>query len=128
MRGVVTISPENAALFASRLVPARSDLAAAHLKGQVDADRFTRGYARAVDAPLLDLFASLAEDAERATQLLYGERFVVYEWRDDGRAWGQAELDGYVGFVEAGKLGMPRPKGPRVTALSSHCYARARHS
>ena len=43
--------------------------------------------------------------AELATQLLHGERFTVYETRPDGLAWGQAALDGYVGYVAAAGLG-----------------------
>ena len=110
--------------FASRLVPARPDLAAEHLRGQVRADRFAPGIPSRVTAPLLDLFASTAPEAERATQLLYGETFIVYETRPDGRAWGQARLDGYVGYVDAAGLGPARGKGRRITALWSHIYRR----
>ena len=72
-------------------------------------------------APLLDLTLDPDAGAELATQLILGERFVVYEIAD-GRAWGQAALDGYVGYVAAEGLGPDRPAGRRVTALASHRY------
>jgi cell wall-associated NlpC family hydrolase len=108
--------------FARRLVPARADLAAGHLEGTLDAPRFAAGETRAVLAPLLDLTAEPDPAAERATQLLRGERFTVYEERD-GLAWGQAQTDLYVGYVSANGLA-PLPAAPTraVTALRSHVY------
>lgn len=73
-------------------------------------------------ADLLDLTLSPEPGAGLATQLLHGETLTVYEWRDDGLAWGQAERDGYVGYVRAEGLGPDRPAGRRVTAIASHCY------
>jgi hypothetical protein len=73
-----------------------------------------------VTAGLLDLTAAPDPRAELATQLLHGEVFTVYEDRGDGLAWGQAESDGYVGYVAAAGLGPDRARGRRVTALSSH--------
>ena len=75
-------------------------------------------------APLLDLTAAPEPGAERATQLLHGEAFTVYETAPDGLAWGQAALDGYVGYVSAGGLGPAAGAGQRVTALWSQVYAR----
>jgi Bacterial dipeptidyl-peptidase Sh3 domain/NlpC/P60 family len=109
--------------FAARLVAARPDLAAEHLRGHVAADRFVTGQPTRVTASLLDLVARPERDAELATQLLHGEAFTVYEMRPDGMAWGQAALDGYVGYVAASGLGPPRGQGRRVTALWSHVYA-----
>ncbi|PZQ52688.1 MAG: peptidase P60 [Rhodovulum sulfidophilum] len=108
--------------FAPRLVPARPDLAAEHLRGRVEAERFVPGTRRSVATPLLDLSLSPEPGAGRDTQLLYGETFTVYEIGEDGLAWGQAELDGYVGYVSAADLTAPRPRGTRVTALWSHLY------
>lgn len=110
--------------FAGRLVPARPDLAAAHLRGAVEAVRFVPGARRTVTAPLLDLTLTPDPAAPLATQLLHGEAFVVYDTREDGRAWGQAAADGYVGWVDAAGLGAALPKGQRVTALWSHVYPR----
>jgi cell wall-associated NlpC family hydrolase len=114
--------PEDLTRFARRLTPARPDLAAAHLTGRVEAARFVAGVPRRVTAALLDL--TLAPGAGLATQLLHGERFTVYETRPDGLAWGQAELDGYVGYVAAAGLGPPQGAGQRVTALWAHVYPR----
>jgi cell wall-associated NlpC family hydrolase len=111
-------------LFADRLVPARPDLAADHLRGRVAAAAFAPGEPRRVVAPLLDLTTSPDPAASRATQLLHGETFTVYETRPDGRAWGQAALDGYVGYVEARHLGHRTGAGRRVTALWSHLYTK----
>ncbi|TPE52649.1 C40 family peptidase [Amaricoccus solimangrovi] len=108
--------------FARRLVPARPDLAADHLRGSVTAERYVPGTRYAVGAPLLDLSLTPDPEAGRDTQLLHGESFVVYETREDGLAWGQAELDGYVGYVAAEGLVAPRSRGQRITALWSHCY------
>jgi cell wall-associated NlpC family hydrolase len=108
--------------FARRLVPARADIAAEHLRGAVEAERFVPGTRHSVAAPLLDLSLSATRTAGRDTQLLFGEIFTVYETRTDGLAWGQAALDGYVGYVAASGLTTPNPKGTRITALSSHLY------
>ncbi len=108
--------------FAKRVLPARPDLAAEHLRGKVSAHQFVTGTRRSVIAPLLDLSVSADPGASLDTQLLHGETFVVYETRKDGLAWGQAELDGYVGYVRSEGLGVPRPKGVRVTAIWSQAY------
>lgn len=110
--------------FHRRLVPARPDLAAAHLKGRVEAERFVVGRPARVAKPLLDLTLDPDPAGERATQLLHGEIFVVYEERPDGLAWGQAQLDGYVGYVARDGLGPQRGTGRPVTAIWSQCYER----
>lgn len=110
--------------FHRRLVPARPDLAAAHLRGRVRAERFAPGRPARVAPPLLDLTLDPDPAGERATQLLHGEVFVVYEERPDGLAWGQAELDGYVGYVARDGLAPQRGAGRRVTAIWSQSYQR----
>jgi cell wall-associated NlpC family hydrolase len=107
--------------FATRLIPARPDLAARHLEGRIAARRFVDGRRRRVAAPLLDLTTTADAAAERATQLLHGEGFVVYDERD-GLAWGQSLEDGYVGWVAAAGLGPPADGETRVTALAAHIY------
>lgn len=104
------------------MTPARPDLAASRLAGRVEAARFVEGARRRVTAGLLDLTAAPDPRAELATQLLHGEVFTVYEERPDGLAWGQAEADGYVGYVAAAGLGPDRAPGRRVTALCGHRY------
>ena len=53
--------------FQGRLLAARPDLAAEHLRGRVSAARYAPGIPLRVTAPLLDLFATAAPGAELAT-------------------------------------------------------------
>ena len=108
--------------FARRLLPARADLAAAHLEGSVEAARFVAGRPMAVAVELLDLTLTPEPGAGLATQLLRGEAFTVYD-HADGLAWGQSGRDGYVGYVAAAGLGPALGETARVTALWSHVYA-----
>ena len=78
-----------------RLTPARADLAAAHLKGVVDAPRFSDGEKFSVCVGRASLRVRPAEDAAQDSELLFGETFTVYD-RADGWAWGQAADDLYV--------------------------------
>ncbi|MES1199001.1 MAG: NlpC/P60 family protein [Pseudomonadota bacterium] len=89
--------------FDSRITPARGDVAAAHLKGEVSAARFVEGIKRQVIAPVADLREHPAVNTRLETQLLFGEAFTIYETSDDW-VWGQAELDSYVGYVRADAL------------------------
>ncbi len=111
--------------FAARLLPARPDLAAESLRDRVAAARYVPGMPMRVTSTLLDLTQTPDAAGERATQLLAGETFTVYEERADGLAWGQAEADGYVGYVDGAGL-VPAEEaalpGPPVTALWSHVY------
>lgn len=86
-----------------RLTPARADLAALHLKGEVEAPRYVAGRLMRVVAPVADLRAEPRADRGLETQLLFGERFTVYDERE-GWAWGQAEADSYVGYTAADAL------------------------
>jgi cell wall-associated NlpC family hydrolase len=81
-----------------RRTPARPDLAAAHLKDQVAAERYAEATPLAVSVPLAPLTAQPDGEARLENQLLYGEPFAAYETAG-GWAWGQAERDGYVGYV-----------------------------
>lgn len=112
--------------FHRRLVPARPDLAAEHLRGRVVAEHFAAGRPMRVAPALLDLTLDPDPDGARATQLLHGEVFVVYENRPDGLAWGQAQLDGYVGYVSQAGLAPHRGTGRSVTALWSQRYEQPR--
>ena len=91
--------------FDPRTTPARPDLAAARLKGEVQAARFVEGTMQRVIAPAAPLRRHPSPDAPQDTEVLHGERFVVYETTDEGWAWGQLELDSYVGWIPAGALG-----------------------
>jgi hypothetical protein len=85
----------------------RSDLAAAHLRGQVDAARFVGGTEYKVIEPLADVRRAPSHDAALDTQALYGERVTVYEMSEEGWAWGQLARDGYVGYIPANALAKP---------------------
>lgn len=86
-----------------RLTPARSDLAAAKLKGQVNADRFVEGVRKQMKNGVSPLREAPSHFARLETQVLLGETFDVYDERD-GWAWGQNVRDGYVGYVETKDL------------------------
>ncbi|WP_428528493.1 C40 family peptidase [Pseudorhodoplanes sp.] len=90
--------------FDPRVTPARPDLAASHLQGQVDAERF-------VDANICEVFDPRAPvrrapipDAPLETEALKGERVSVYETTSEGWCWGQLASDGYVGWIPAQAL------------------------
>lgn len=101
-----------------RLTPARADLAAEHLRGRVHAERFVAGEACVVVASSAPLRRAPVPDASLDSELLLGERFVVYE-RHEGFAWGQAE-DGYVGYVPEARLAPPAAAPThRVAALGT---------
>ena len=82
----------------SRLTPARPDLAAAHLRGLVEANRYAEGRRCQVSAAVLDLKRHPRSDAALDTQLLSGEVLRLYD-EENGWAWVQAEKDNYVGYV-----------------------------
>jgi hypothetical protein len=103
-----------------RLTPARPDLAAAHLKGKVEAAKFVEGEKFSVVSgrtPLLN-----APYGAQDSELLYGETFTVYD-SNDVWAWGQAERDHYVGYVERFALGSPITAGLRVNALMTPIFS-----
>src|SRR5512139_1898918 len=93
----------------SRLNPFRPALAAAHLKGQVQAERFVEGVRYAVVEPIADVKRQPTPDAPLDTQALFGDHVMVYEMTEEGWAWGQLENDGYVGWLPAQALGPPGP-------------------
>ena len=84
--------------------PYRPDLAAAHLRGQVEAARFVEGTPYEVIEPVTALRRAPSHDAALDTQALMGERVTVYETTEEGWAWGQLESDGYVGWLSANAL------------------------
>lgn len=102
-----------------RTTPARPDLAAAHLKGQVEAARYAEGRVARAHRGFVPLRAAPSFGAAQETQLLFGERFTVYEDKD-GWAWGQIERDSYVGYLRSEAL-LPQIAAPahRVIALST---------
>ncbi|MTW16822.1 SH3 domain-containing protein [Rhodoplanes serenus] len=105
-----------------RLTPARPDLAARALEGQVTAARFVDGEPREVVAAVAPLRKAPSPDAELLTEALKGERVTVYDVTTgaaagESWAWVQLAADHYVGYVPAAALGPPGPPPThRVTA------------
>lgn len=100
----------------------RPDLAAAHLRGEVDAKRFVEGEDMQVKLPCVPLLREPRADGPMDTQLLFGETFRVYEEKD-GWAYGQSTQDDYVGYVELTALD-PRLYRPThvVASIRSFIY------
>jgi cell wall-associated NlpC family hydrolase len=97
----------------SRLTPARPDLTAAHLKGQVEAARYVEGEVCSVARGRASLRRQPSDDASQDSELLLGESVTVYE-RKDGWAWVQANTDSYVGYVREAALGPAAAVDARV--------------
>ena len=105
-----------------RMTPARGDLAAASLRGVVEAERYVEGETFTVAAEIADLKRAPRHDAPLDTQLLFGETLSVYE-EENGWAWVQAERDRYVGYVAMHMLVRGRRRAThRVTANRTFVY------
>jgi cell wall-associated NlpC family hydrolase len=109
--------------FDPRTTPARPDLAALHLKGQVEARRFVAGTELEVRDAQAPVRREPSPDALLDTEALHGERVTVYDENGEGWYWGQLCSDGYVGWIPANAL---RPLGPppthRVAALRTFVF------
>jgi len=109
--------------FDARITPARGDLAAKHLEGTVPAARFVEGEEREVIDAQAPVRAEPAPDAPLVTEALMGERVTIYEYNDEGWAWGQLADDGYVGWLPANALLAPQAKPThKVTALRTLAF------
>lgn len=106
--------------FDPRLTPARPDLAAKHLEGRVEAERFVEGTICEVVDPHAPVRRAPVPDAPLETEALKGERVTIYETSDEGWCWGQLASDGYVGWLPANALAMPSAEpSMKVQALST---------
>jgi hypothetical protein len=85
--------------FDKRLTPARPDLAAEYLRGQVEARAYAPGSQMHVVHETLPLFPQPTREGPIDTHALFGETLVVYEIDGEGWAWGQLTSDGYVGYL-----------------------------
>ncbi|MBV9635080.1 MAG: C40 family peptidase [Methylobacteriaceae bacterium] len=106
------------AILDLRRTPARQDLAAASLAGQVAAARFVEGRKMQVREAALPMRRNPAGDAPLLTEALHGEIVTIYD-EEEGWAWGQLEADGYVGFLPADGL-------DATVAVSTHRVATLR--
>jgi cell wall-associated NlpC family hydrolase len=107
-----------------RVTPARADLAAVHLKGQVDAPRYAEGEKFSIGVGRTALRIRPSDDAAQDSELLFGENFTVYD-RAGGWAWGQATNDLYVGYVREDALTAPFAAQARITALLAPVFTAA---
>ncbi|MGJ5073710.1 NlpC/P60 family protein [Bradyrhizobium oligotrophicum] len=106
-----------------RLTPARGDIAARHLQGQVTAARFVDGEILVVVDPIAPLRLQPHSGAEQATQALKGERVTVYDRNGEGWAWSQLESDGYVGWLPEAALAPPSAAPThKISALRSFAF------
>jgi Bacterial dipeptidyl-peptidase Sh3 domain/NlpC/P60 family len=104
--------------FDPRLTPARPDLAAKHLAGIVEAQRFVEGKAHEIGTAQAPVRSAPSHDAPLLTEALKGEQITIYDISEEGWAWGQLVGDGYVGFVPASAIFAPGPPPThKVTAL-----------
>lgn len=103
-----------------RLLPANARVAAAHLRGRVDAPLYAEGEPARIAHPVADLWREPGGPRDR--QLLLGERVMVYE-RHEGHVFVQADKDGYIGYLEDAALG-PDSAAPThwVAVPGSHAY------
>ena len=90
--------------FDPRVTPARPDLAAAHLHGKVQADRFVEGVTFEVFDPVAPVRQSPVPDAMLVTEALKGERVTIYDQDGEGWGWGQLRADDYVGWLPMNAL------------------------
>lgn len=108
-----------------RLNAYRADLAAASLKGVVEAPRYADGALRQVTASACWLRRAPGEDQPIDSEILFGETARVFD-EHEGWSWLQLSGDGYVGYAPAATLGdaLYEPTH-RVSALRSHVYPTA---
>ena len=100
----------------------RPDLAAAHLQGIVQAERFIEGVPCQLCAGFATVKAAPDFEARQTTQALFGETITVYE-EHDGWVWGQIETDGYVGYLRLDTLWGETPEPThRVSAIRTFLF------
>ncbi|WP_317056785.1 hypothetical protein [Roseovarius rhodophyticola] len=105
-----------------RRTPFNGKVAAAHLKGLVDADRYVEAEPKHVAVVTADLCTEPGGARDR--QLLRGEAFMCLDVQE---AWvfGYAEKDGYVGWVEAASLNGHPSDVPTHRVASARSYGKS---
>jgi cell wall-associated NlpC family hydrolase len=107
-----------------RLNAYRPDLAAAELRGKVEAARFVEGTLHRIIEPQAPLRRDGHPEAPLLTEALLGEAVMVYEIDAEGWAWAQLLRDRYVGWLPAGALGrIGAPATHKVIALRTLGFA-----
>lgn len=112
--------------FDRRVTPARPDVAAARLKGKVEALRFSEGERRRVAVGHAGLRRAPGPGSPLETEVLFGEEITVYD-ELEGWAWGQLSTDGYVGYLPSAALSAELGPGAthRVSALRTLLFPSA---
>ena len=110
-----------------RLTPARADLAAEALRGQIEAPRYVMPEPYRIAAPVVPLRPRPDTSLPPDTELLFGEGVGVLDVADNW-AWVQSALDGYVGYLPADSLRPATEPEPshRVRTLTAQAYAEPR--
>jgi len=109
--------------FDPRVTPARPDLAAAHLRGRIEAPRYVEGLLQEVILGVAPVRQGPSHDSMLITEALRGERVMVYEMDEDGWAWGQLLDDDHVGWLPAAALLAPGPEPThKVKALRTPVF------
>ena len=106
-----------------RETPFDGQVAHVSLKGKVEAARFVEGevhHLQAITAPI-----RAAPSGPRERELLLGEAFRVID-ADGAWAFGFAERDGYVGWIETATLVATNPKPPTHRVCASRTYGKGR--
>lgn len=104
-----------------RLLAARADLAAASLRGLVEAPRYAEPRPMRVATYQAALRRAPRSDATLDTEALFGEDVDVYDIDEEGWAWVQLAGDGYVGYLAADDL-MKRGDAPTHVVSAPRTY------
>lgn len=87
-----------------RTHPYRTDIASISLKGKVESERFVPARIHHVTASSVPLRRAPDPALGYDSELIAGEIFEVYDIDVSGFAWGQAQRDGYVGYLPVSAL------------------------
>jgi len=108
--------------FDPRLTPARDDIAAQHLRGEIMAERYVAGTDYQVIESAAPLRKSPRPDSALLTQALFGEVMTVFD-ENEGWVWGQLKDDDYVGYLPLHALSPQlNPPTHRINALRTYIY------
>ncbi len=108
--------------FDPRLTPARDDIAAQHLRGEIMSESYVTGTDYQIVESAAPLRKSPRSDSALLTQALFGEVMTVFE-ENEGWVWGQLKDDDYVGYLPLHALSsqLSQPTH-RIAALRTYIY------
>lgn len=101
-----------------RINAVRGDIADVALAGVLFAPHYAQPMERRCIVSIASIHAKPSNEAEKISELLYGEAFEVIEL-SGGWAWGYCAHDHYVGYIMATALGIAAPGEWRVTAAQT---------